>query len=52
MWSLFVSLYMRFTLGIHMWSLFVPIHVKSLPKAKLGHVEVCLNIAQNHLFSQ
>ena len=35
-----------------MWSLYMPMHVKSLPKAKLGQVEVDSNIAQNHLFSQ
>ena len=33
---------MKFILGIHMWSLFVPIHVKRWPKAKSGHVEVGL----------
>ena len=34
-----------------MWSLYMPMHVKSCPKAKLGQVEVGSNIAQNHLFS-
>ena len=42
----------KFTLGIDMWSLFVPIHVTSWPKAKLGQVEVRSNIAQNRLFSR
>ena len=31
-----------------MWSLFIPVHIKSLPKMKLGQVEVDSNIAQNH----
>ena len=35
-----------------MWLLFVPIHVKSWPKAKLAQVEVGSNIAQNRLFSR
>ena len=43
---------MKFTLGIHMWLLCVPIHVNIWPKAKLGHVEVGLNITQIRLFSQ
>ena len=34
-----------------MWSLFVPVHMKSLPKLKLGQVEVNSNIAQNHFHS-
>ena len=32
------------------WSLFVPMHVKSSPKAKLGQVEVGSKIAQNCVF--
>ena len=43
---------MEFTLGIYMWSLFVPINVKSRPKAKLGQVEIGSNIGQNSLFSR
>ena len=35
-----------------MWSLYMPMHVKSLPKAKLCKVEVGSNIAQNRLFKQ
>ena len=35
-----------------MWSLYMLIHVKKLPKAKLGQVEVGSNIAQNRLFSR
>ena len=34
-----------------MWSLYVPGHVISLPKVKLGQVEVDLNIAQNPFHS-
>ena len=34
-----------------MWSLYVPIHVKSWPKVKLGQVEVDSNIPQNHFHS-
>ena len=34
-----------------MWSLFVPVHVKSWPKVKLGQVEVDSDIAQNHFHS-
>ena len=34
-----------------MWSLFVPVHVKNLPKVKLGQVEVDSNIAQHHFHS-
>ena len=34
-----------------MWSLYVPIHVKSWPKVRLGKVEVDSNIAQNHFHS-
>ena len=36
------------SIGIHIWSLFAPIHIKSWPKVKLGHVQVDSNIAQNH----
>ena len=35
-------------LGIHIWSLLAPIHMKSWPKWKLGKVGVGSNIAQNH----
>ena len=35
----------------YMWSLYVPIHVKSWPKVKSGKVGVGSNIAQNRLFS-
>ena len=41
-----------YPIGSHMWSLYVPIHIKSWSKAKLGQVEVGSNIAQNRLFSQ
>ena len=34
-----------------MWSLYVPIDVKILPKVKMYQVEVGSNIAQNRLFS-
>ena len=34
----------------HMWSLFAPSHMKSLPKVKLGQVQVGSNIAQNHSY--
>ena len=30
-----------------MWSVYVPIHVKSLSKVKMKQAEVGLNIAQN-----
>ena len=33
-----------------MWSLYVPIHVKSLPKVKIYQAEVSSNIAQHHWF--
>ena len=38
-------------IGSHIWSLFVPKHMKSLPKVKLGQVQVGSNIAQNHSYS-
>ena len=34
-----------------MWSLFVPVHVKILPKVKLDQVEIDSNIAKNHFHS-
>ena len=34
--------------GSYIWSLFVPIHMKSLPKVKLGQVVVSSSTAQNH----
>ena len=36
------------SIGSHIWSLFTTIHIQSLPKVKLGEVEVGSNIAQNH----
>ena len=36
-------------INLHMWSLCVPMYVKSRPKAKLGQVEVGSSITQNHL---
>ena len=35
-------------LGSHIWSLFAPIHMKSLQKVKSGKVVVSSNIAQNN----
>ena len=35
-------------LGSHIWSLFAPIHMQSLPKSKIDQIEVGSNIAQNH----
>ena len=34
-----------------MWSLYVPIHVKSLPQVKMYQAEVSSNIAQNRWFN-
>ena len=35
-------------IGSHIWSLFAPIHKKSIPKVKLEQVQVGSDIAQNH----
>ena len=39
------------TIGSHIWSLFAPIQMKSLPKVKLGKVQVGPNIARSHSYS-
>ena len=49
-WSRFVHCLesLVWYIGGHIWSLFAPIHMKSLPKVKLGQIGVSSNIAQNH----